>query len=420
MRRVSGLDWSYPTSEPVSITAAAKSVTQSELIRAALVVVATLVGLQLLWQARFLVLTTFLGVLLGLAASQAVDWMQTKVRIKRAFAAPIVVFGTVIVLALVGAWAGPTLASQSQELRSKLPEAITKLEVWLATNQPRILDAIAPPDSTARQGRRPAPAANIPTPEDGARALPAPAPRRLMAALGQQSSKLTSLAFGVLQSTLTVVVAAVLVIFLAVYIASDPDVYRRGLLALVPGYRRDRFGELLTILSKTLKTWFATQLIAMLVIGVITTTALALIGVRGALPLGVLAGILEFIPNVGPTLSAIPAILMGFADSPRMALIVVGVYWVIQFLENNLLIPYLMKEQLDLPPALTLVTQVIMAYVFGFLGLFVAIPLLATVVVTIRVLWVEDDLPPVTTMEFVTIPPLAEIPTSGPGTGAQA
>lgn len=399
---------------------APKSVTQSELIRAALVVVATLVGLQLVWQARFLVLTTFLGVLLGLAASQAVDWIQTKVRIKRGFAAPIVVFGTVILLALVGAWAGPTLASQSQELRAKLPEAVTKLEVWLAINQPKVLDAIAPPDSTSRQ-RRPTPAVNEPTPEDGASALraPAPAPRRLMEALARQSPKLTSLAFGVLQSTLAVVAAAMLVIFLAIYIASDPDIYRRGLLVLVPDYRRGRFSELLALLSKTLKTWFATQLIAMLVIAVVTTSVLALIGVRGALPLGVLAGILEFIPNVGPTLSAIPAILMGFADSPRLALIVVGVYAVIQFLENNLLIPFLMKEQLDLPPALTLVTQVIMAYVFGFLGLFVAIPLLATVVVTVRMLWVQDDLPSVQTMEFLTVPGLALDATPEPGTGAQ-
>jgi predicted PurR-regulated permease PerM len=158
----------------------------------------------------------------------------------------------------------------------------------------------------------------------------------------------------------------------------------------------------------------------MLVIAIITTTALALIGVRGALPLGVLAGILEFIPNVGPTLSALPAILMGFADSPRMALIVVGLYWVIQFLENNLLIPYLMKEQLDLPPALTLVTQVIMAYVFGFLGLFVAIPLLAVVVVTARVLWVDEDLPAVPTMEFVSMPGADRTPAPGGGTGTPA
>lgn len=395
----------------MSIASAPKSVTQSELIRAALVVVATLVGLQLLWAARFLVLTAFLGILLGLAADRAVELIQTKVRIKRGIAAPLVVFGTVVLLALIGAWAGPTLASQSAELRAKLPQAITKFEVWLATNQPKLLDAIAPPDSIAKtrsgplSAPPPTPAIAVPTAEDGASALkaPAPAPQRLISALGKQAPKITSFAFGVLQSTLAVFAAMMLVIFLAVYIASDPDVYRRGLLLLIPLHRRDRIGELLTVIAKTLKTWFATQLIAMVVIGVITTIALAIIGVRGALPLGVLAGILEFIPNVGPTLSAIPAILMGFADSPRMALTVVGVYWVIQFLENNLLIPYLMKEQLDLPPALTLVTQVVMAYVFGFLGLFVAIPMLAMIVVSVRMLWVVDDIPPVPTMEFAAM-----------------
>jgi len=361
-----------PTVRPVS---------QSDLVRAALVVVATLVGLQLLWSARFLVLTAFLGVLFGLSAGQAVDWMQTKVRIKRPFAASIVVFGTVAVLVLIALWTGPTLANQSQELRTKLPESVTKLEDWMAVNQPRLLDVLAPLDSTS----------DSTTVSTGG---------RLVGAITKKSPAISGFAFGVLQSTIAVFGAIVMIIFLALYIAMDPGVYRRGVLLLIPNDRRDRVGELLTALGGALRTWFATQLIAMVVIGAVTTVILLAIGVRGAFPLGVLAGIFEFIPNVGPTLSAIPAILMGFADSPRMALIVLGVYWGIQFLENNLLIPYLMKEQLDLPPALTLITQVVMAYVFGFLGLFVAIPLLATIVVGVRMLWVEDDLPPLPTVEW--------------------
>lgn len=361
-----------PTVRPVS---------QSDLVRAALVVVATLVGLQLLWSARFLVLTAFLGVLFGLSAGQAVDWMQTKVRIKRPFAASIVVFGTVAVLVLIALWTGPTLANQSQELRTKLPESVTKLEDWMAVNQPRLLDVLAPLDSTADS-------------------TAVSTGGRLVGAITKKSPAISGFAFGVLQSTIAVFGAIVMIIFLALYIAMDPGVYRRGVLLLIPNDRRDRVGELLTALGGALRTWFATQLIAMVVIGAVTTVVLLAIGVRGAFPLGVLAGIFEFIPNVGPTLSAIPAILMGFADSPRMALIVLGVYWGIQFLENNLLIPYLMKEQLDLPPALTLITQVVMAYVFGFLGLFVAIPLLATIVVGVRMLWVEDDLPPLPTVEW--------------------
>jgi predicted PurR-regulated permease PerM len=390
---------SYDPPEPRSAVA---PVSRSDLVRAALVVVATLVGLQLLWSARFLVLTAFLGVLFGLAAGQGVDWIQARVRIKRSAAAALIVFGTVISLVLVGLWTGPTLAEQSQELRTKLPEAVTKLEAWLETNQPRLLDAIAPRDTAARGA---AGAAGLARPgAPSADSLPAvEAPGRLVSALAKQTASLGNFAFGVLQSTLAVAGAAVLIIFLALYVASDTDTYRQGTLLLVPVDRRERIGELLTALSTALRTWFATQLIAMLVIGAVTTVTLAIIGVRGALPLGVLAGIFEFIPNVGPILSAIPAVLVGFADSPRMALIIVIVYWAIQFLENNLLIPYLMKQQLDLPPALTLVTQVVMAYVFGFLGLFVAIPLLATVVVAVRMLWVEDDLPPFPTVELPAV-----------------
>ena len=358
-------------------------VTQAGLVRAALLVVLTLLGLQLLWSARFLVLTSFLGILCGLAASGAVDRICARIRIKRTIAASGVVFGTLTVLILIAAWSGPTLVDQSKELRTKLPEAVLKLEGWIAARQPGILDMIDPQDSVATT-------APITTP-DSVAASPADGRSRLLGALTHYGSSLTGLALGVLQSTIAVAGAIILVLFLSLYVAADPDVYRRGIIALVPVNRRAKIGALLSALSDTLKTWFRTQLIAMLVIGTVTTVALAVLGIRGAFPLGVIAGIFEFIPNVGPTLSAIPAILMGFADTPRTALIVAGVYWGIQFLENNLLIPYLMKEQLDLPPALTLVTQVVAAYVFGFLGLFVAIPMLAAVVVTVRTLWVEDD-----------------------------
>jgi predicted PurR-regulated permease PerM len=366
-------------------------VNQNELVRAALVVVAALLGLQLLWSSRFLMLTAFLGVLFGLAAASAVDWIRTKVPIRRSIAAPLVVFGAVGMLVLIGFWSGPTLGEQSRELRTKLPEAVGKVENWLETRQPGLLNMIAPPDTAATEATD-----TIETSARRAAGVQAvsesePTGGRLFGAFKRHVAKLGNLAFGVVQSTFAVIAGLVLVIFLAVYIAMDPLVYKRGLLLLLPAHRRAKFDNLLVQLARTLRTWFATQLIAMLVIGIITTVALLIIGVPAAIPLGVLAGIFEFIPNVGPILSAIPAVLMGFVSSPQMALTVVLLYWAIQFLENNLLIPYLMREQLDLPPALTLVTQVVMAYVFGFLGLFVAIPLLATIVVTVRVLWIGED-----------------------------
>lgn len=345
-----------------------------DLYRAAIAVIATLILFQLLWSARILVLTAFLGILFGLSAARATDWVVAHTRLNRNIAAAMVVLGTVVALAGIFAWTAPTLIEQSQDLRTKLPEAAMKFEAWLAGHLPDLLNAVAP--ATA----------------DGS--------SRIGAAASKYAPTLTNFAFGILQSTLVVAAGVVMVVFLALYIAADPEVYRRGALALVPAAKRDRVSDALTALGGTLRTWFATQLIAMLVIGVVTTILLIILDVRAAFPLGVIAGIFEFIPNVGPMLSAIPAILMGFVDSPQKALIVVGVYWGIQFLENNLLIPYLMKEQLDLPPALTLITQVVMAFVFGFLGLFVAIPMLAAVVVVMRTFWVEEDIPPLPTVEM--------------------
>ena len=95
---------------------------------------------------------------------------------------------------------------------------------------------------------------------------------------------------------------------------------------------------------------------------------------QAALALGLLAGLLEFIPTVGPIMSALPAIAMGFLDSPEKALSVTIAYVVIQFFENHMLIPLLMKGGMNLPPALTVFSQALMALLFGFLGLMCAVP----------------------------------------------
>jgi predicted PurR-regulated permease PerM len=112
--------------------------------------------------------------------------------------------------------------------------------------------------------------------------------------------------------------------------------------------------------------------------------------VRAAVPLGILAGLLEFVPTLGPILSSLPAIAMAFVDSPEKALAVAVAYVGIQFLENHLLIPVLMKEGVDVPPALTIVMQALMAIVFGFLGVLVAVPLLASVLVAVRMATAEE------------------------------
>jgi predicted PurR-regulated permease PerM len=146
----------------------------------------------------------------------------------------------------------------------------------------------------------------------------------------------------------------------------------------------------LSATATTLRRWLLMQMVAMLVIGTLTTVVLLLLGVKGALALGIIAGLLEFIPYVGPILSAVPAIAMALVDGPEKAIYVALAYTAIQQLEGVVLQPLLMKEGLELPPVLTILGQALFSLVFGFLGLLLAVPLLATVMVPVKLLYVRD------------------------------
>jgi len=349
--------------------------------------------LLLLWHARTLVLTVFLGVLFALAVSAGVDRLQHW-RVPRGLAAPLIVILFVGLLGGFGTWIGPTVREQTIELRTKLPEALGKLELWVRSRGGGIIATITglseeslpkgPPPNVAPTALDSA-AAGVPTPPAADPAGPS-LRDRLLAQLGGVGRYFLP----VISSTLAVMAGIVLVLFLAIYLAIDPSIYRRGLLRLLPRRSRPKTDEVLGAIAGTLRKWLVTQLIAMVVIGSVTTAVLLALKVRAAIPLGILAGLLEFVPTLGPTLSALPAIAMGFVDSPQKALAVTIAYVGIQFLENHLLIPILMKQGIDLPPALTIVMQALMAIVFGILGLLVAVPLLATIMIAVRMATAED------------------------------
>lgn len=339
-------------------------------------------ALMLFWRTRNIILTVFLGVLFAIAVSAGADRLQ-KLRVPRAIGAPLIVLAFIGLLGAFGTWIGPTVRQQSTELKTKLPEALDKLEQWVQGQGGGVIATVLgvpDADSLARARRAGGPAA--------------PPVQVVTTDQGQQSlrERITSQLSGagryflpVLGSTLAVVAAILLVLFVTIYVAVDPGLYQRGALRLLPPRHRERAAVVLGAIGATLRKWLVTQLIAMIVIGVVTTGVLLALDVRAAVPLGILAGLLEFVPTLGPILSAIPAIAMGFVDSPEKALFVTIAYVAIQFLENHILIPVLMKEGIDLAPALTIVVQAVMAIVFGFLGLLVAVPLLAMIVVCVRV-----------------------------------
>jgi len=387
----------------------------SDVMRAAAAAIGMYVALRLLWFANALVLTTFLAVLFGLAVSAGVDRLE-RFKIPRGVGAAMIVLTFFGLLVLLGLWMAPTLREQGAELRRRLPEAVDRVENWVNRRQGFMSLLLRPSGSGAptagatgaaaqRGAQRPgAPespaAAQAPTQpqapgaqaDTGGRAARGPpsATETLSSRLGGQMGGVVRYLFPFLQSTIAAVAGLLLIIFLAIYIAADPDTYHAGLMHLFPKPGRRRAGEILSAMATVLRKWLVTQLIAMAVIGAVTTTVLLILDVKAALALGVIAGLLEFIPTIGPILSAVPAIAMGFVDSPQKALYITVAYVGIQFLENHILIPILMKGGVDIPPALTILAQALATLLFGFLGLMVAVPLMAATMVAVKMMYVED------------------------------
>lgn len=183
-----------------------------------------------------------------------------------------------------------------------------------------------------------------------------------------------------------------IILILGLYLAIDPEVYLRGFLTLLPPARRSRAREIVLEMGHTLREWLVGQLAAMTVVGVLTGVGLWLIGVPQALVLGIIAGLLDFIPNVGPTLAAVPGILAALATGPSHALYALGLYVAIQAVENNVITPVVQRRAVDLPPALTMVALLVMGLLGGLLGLLLAVPLAAVLAVAVRMAYVQDVL----------------------------
>ena len=353
------------------------------------VVTAYLIALILLWVARDIFLTAFIGVLFGLAVSSGAT-LLARWRIPRGLGAALVVFGFLGALYGIGAWIAPTLRSQGALLRTRIPEAVDRLDAWVSAN-PALAGIVLGGSQTTQprnaadsvgSGLKPAAAAPHDT---GTAGIPS-----LRQRVGSELGGVTRYLFPFLSSTVTVFAGFFLILVLSIYIGADPLLYHSGILHLVPPRARTHATLMLSRVATVLRRWLISQLIAMLVIGIAATVALLILRVKAALALGVIAGLLEFVPTIGPILAALPAIAMGFLDSPQKALSVTLAYLVIEQAEGHILIPMLMKEGMDLPPALTIIMQGVMALLFGFLGLLVAVPLLAAIIATIKLLYVED------------------------------
>lgn len=215
--------------------------------------------------------------------------------------------------------------------------------------------------------------------------------RQLVETIRQGSGSFSYLGSAIL-SVGNAIAEVLVVIFGGIFLAAQPRFYKSGVIKLVPHAQRAVIGEAMDESEQALRLWLKGQLIAMVVVGALTGIALWALGLQSALVLGLLAGLLEFIPFIGPILAAVPAILLALAVSPDLALWVALVYLVVQQFEGYLLTPLVQQYAVDLPSVVLLFSLVGLGMLFGTLGVFLAAPLTVVIYVLVKRLYVIEAL----------------------------
>jgi predicted PurR-regulated permease PerM len=198
--------------------------------------------------------------------------------------------------------------------------------------------------------------------------------------------------FGVFSSIVSVLTGILVVLVIGLYAAFSPSEYSSGFVKLFPKEKRKRINEILGKLENALLWWMVGQFSAMAVVGILITIGLLFLNVPLAIPLGFLAAALAFIPNLGPILSAIPAVAMGFIDSPQKSLYVILLYISVQTVESYLITPQIQKKAVSISPALLLTVQLMIGALLGIFGLILATPLMVVIIVILQTLYVQDVL----------------------------
>jgi predicted PurR-regulated permease PerM len=321
------------------------------------------IALYILWEIRQVLLLVFAAVVFATALNSLVRTLQ-RFGMKRGGAVFLAVSGFLLLLFFFIGLIVPPFISEFQRLIELVPRGLDRVQQWvedLSKIVPGYSQYVPKIDELVRQAQ-------------------------------PLATRFVGNFFAWFSNALAIVLNLLLVVILTIMLLINPQPYRRGFTLLFPSFYRRRVDEILSLCEVSLVSWVIGILINMVVIGLISGIALLLLGVPLVLANALLAGLLEAIPNVGPVLSVVPPMAIALLDSPWKAIAVLIIYFVIQQLEQYLLVPFVMSKQVAILPAVTLLSQVIFAVFFGFLGLFLAIPLVIVGQIWIKEVLVRDIL----------------------------
>lgn len=191
------------------------------------------------------------------------------------------------------------------------------------------------------------------------------------------------------QSTFGVLGDLYVVLFIGIFFTISPQTYTNGVVQLIPLQGQKKGQQVFDKLGEQLRKWLKGKLFSMLIVFILTAIGLAIIGIPLWLVLALLAGLISFIPNFGPLIALIPAVLVGLLQSPQTALLVTALYILIQFIESNFITTIIQKKLINMPPALVLIAQLFMGALVGGWGLVLATPLTLIVIILVQELYIK-------------------------------
>lgn len=320
---------------------------QRVLIAIALVAVALV-----LWRISKYLLLGFGGVVFAVVIRAAGDALARRLPITTPVASALVVLMAIASALLVVALLGDEAARQFNALRASLPETLQQLQQRLDDSEMGRIVLVTVGD-----------------------------------AMGGALS--VSGVLGTARLMFDVLADLAIVLFIAVYLGISPRPYLRATLSLVPPPHRMRAQAALYDCGSELRAWLLGQLVAMTFVGVLTGIGLWLVGVPHALALGVLVGVLDFVPLIGPLIAAVPGVVLAYLDSPATALYATAVYIGVQQLEGALIQPLAQRWAVELPPVIGLLAIVVAGAVFGIPGVLFGVPLVVVLRVLLRRYWLD-------------------------------
>lgn len=335
-----------------------------------------------LWQIRIAFLLVFAGILVAVLLLAAAGPVRRWTGLSRAWALALAGGAMIVVLAVTVWLVGSQVQSQVSDLANRLPQAVQAFENRFAGALQADSRGPLPAPEAGGRARR-----NEPQPGGGDAASQGNG-LSLLSISKDVIGRLTS--FGA--TALEVLANLVLVVIAGAFLAADPGLYRRGFVKLFPRSHHAEVDETLAQCGAALRQWLLAELIAMAIVALLVGLGTWAIGLPAPLALALFAGLMEFIPVVGPILGAIPALLLALTQGSSAILWTILLFVVVQQLESNVITPVLERRMVSIPPALLLFSVVAFGLLFGAFGVVVAAPLTVVAFVAVNKLYVQDTL----------------------------